>query len=116
VATEIAKKEAVVYTPSVGVRLLWWFGIYVAAQLPLAFSSSPFWAFPAGLAVLLLSSTAPSLNSLLPIGYVSYFVHLILSLTVRSKNFFRILMVILLVMVSLNLWSCKVLPTLGRVP
>jgi hypothetical protein len=104
--------------PALGKRLAWWFGIYIVAQLPLIFSGVPFWAFPMGLAALfLLGLSGPDFsNWLAPFGYTLYVCHLALSLIVKSKRVFLFLMIILIIMVSLNLYSCEVLPTLGRVP
>jgi predicted small secreted protein len=116
-STISTKKPSAPYEPSVGTRLLWWFGIYFAAQLPLIFFIPFFWAFPLGLATYILFMF-PSIEShprshpfaielVYTLAYTFYLWHLILSLAVRSKRTFVVLMIILIIVVCLNLSSCS---------
>ena len=99
------------YQPSPGIRLLWWFGIYFAAQLPLVTMAPAFWMFPVGLsfylAPLVPTAYADSSKELIPdLGYIFYALHLALSLIFPSRRVFLILMLILTVAVVANLAGC----------
>ena len=97
------------YVPSLGKRLLLWFGVYFGFQLPLIGLLPFFWLFPMGLATRffppLSIQDSPSQAAQLA-AYGFYVVHLTLSLAIKSRWVFLILMIILLVVVSLNLSTC----------
>ena len=100
------------YSPPLGVRLFCWFGIYFGAQLPLILFILFFWAFPIGLATYVLSMF-PGLEALplakviaYALAYAFYLGHVILSLVVRSKHIFFLLMIILIIVVCLNFSGC----------
>jgi len=101
------------YSPTLGVRLLCWFGIYFGAQLPLVFFAFAFWMFPLGLATFIfpllggLGSLQLEKEIAATLAYTFYLWHLILSLTIRSKRIFVVLMVVLIIVVCLNLLSCE---------
>ncbi len=103
------------YLPSFGKRLLWWFGIYLVLQLPLIQFFPFFWLFPNGLIKYFfhVDPTVPDGPALLGfpvlflVGWSLYLAHLVLSLLVPSKKAFIILMAILIVLVSLNVRSCR---------
>jgi hypothetical protein len=103
------------YVPSFGKRLLWWFGIYFTLQLPLIRYFPFFWLFPNGLVKYFfhVDPTVVGEPALLGfpvlffIGWGFYLTHLILSLFIPSKRAFIILMAILIVLVSLNVTSCR---------
>jgi hypothetical protein len=120
------------YRPSVGVRLLWWFGIFLAAQLPLIplilwihCNSGRIWfVFPMGLEwpfFLLTAWLVPQPDPttsfaqnlhyayriiMMVFPWAIYAVHLFLSLCIRERRHFLILMWILGAIVLLNLASC----------
>jgi len=113
------------YSPSFGVRLLWWFGIYVVAQLtliPWVWPPGLIWLiFPTGMAWWLLLMTAPftewmhrfgsavgeyGVIALMVLSWIVYVTHLIFSLCVRERRTFHILMWILGAIVLFNLGSC----------
>jgi hypothetical protein len=100
------------YTPSVGMRLFCWFGIYFGAQLPFVLFIYLFWAFPIGLGTFVLS-IVPGLETLplakviaYALAYAFYLCHFILSLVTLSKRVFFVLMVILIIVVCLNFSGC----------
>lgn len=98
--------------PPAKIRTAWWFGIYFAAQLPLISMIAAFYLFPIGLSRAFVPASAggdnKSLMWLFLLGpYVIYLAHFIATLTVRSKKFFQILMVMLIVLVVLNLVGCE---------
>jgi len=108
------KEQLNSYAPSIGVRLLCWFGIYFGAQLPLIFFAFAFWMFPMGLAAYLFSIfpriTVPNqfINvTACTLAYAFYLIHLTLSLTVRNKRTFIVLMIILIIAVCLTLFGCE---------
>ncbi len=114
--------------PSVGIRLVWWFGVYFGAQVPLLLYINHFWnfkvigiiamirAFPFGLGHMISTHLTYDLpakyqgvcsqfcNGYLP--YLIYLAHLGVSLAVRSKRVFYLLMLALAVILALNLSSC----------
>ena len=97
------------HAPSLGKRLLIWFGIYFGLQLPLIGLLPFFWLFPVGLAYrffppLYLRDGPSQLAQLTAYGF--YAVHLALSLVVKNRWAFWILVLSLLVVVSLNLSTC----------
>ncbi len=107
-------------------RLLWWFGIYLAAQLPLIPLVLPLrgwmrFLFPTGMAWPLIYLTGGLLARIGKVGsaygeyfvitlmivpWILYAVHLFLSLSVRSRRHFLILLWILGALVLFNLGSC----------
>jgi hypothetical protein len=123
-------------TPSRGIRLLWWFGIYFAAQLPLIpwgyhlnwhlwplFPMAMEWGF-IGLVSWLVprsvfeaggnQNTAQILQIciwwvaiILP--WATYVTHLIWTLCIRTRRSFLILIWILIGIVLLNIASCAYL-------
>jgi hypothetical protein len=96
------------FSPSLEVRLRWWFGIYFVAQLPLVLYVAFEPLFPMGLLGLWLSPKDLNIyfQTILLYSYAFYIAHLILSLSLPSKRAFRILMVILIAAVLLNLAGC----------
>ena len=98
--------------PTLGARLLWWFGIYFAAQLFLIYlspflSPSLFWMFPAGPSLTLIShDTSERMADTLCISsYALYVVHLSLTLTIRNRRAFVVLMFLLTILVGLSLYG-----------
>jgi hypothetical protein len=116
--------------PSPGIRLLWWFSIYVAAQLPLIpYVIAGGWErndwvwllFPQGMEWWLLYSTAWIVNqinqtsqvagtcfriALMAFPWSLYAVHLFYSLRVRRRRTFLVFMWILGAITLFNLGSC----------
>jgi hypothetical protein len=113
------------YVPSLGKRLLLWFGIYFGAQVPLHIYISSFYLFPVGLfemfdhlSLLQVLSVGEGLAAFifLIVPYLFYFGHLILSLSIRSKRGFFVLMAILIIAVCLNLYGCnEIMTRLGQI-
>ena len=96
-------------SPSLRVRLIWWFGVYFAAQLPLIMFLPFEPMFPLGLLALWLPGkdfNGGLFEPILVSSYGFYIVHLILSLSLPSKMAFRILTIILIIAVVLNLAGC----------
>lgn len=86
------------YQPSLHIRLLAWFGIYFAAQLPLIPYHADLVWFPMGIfgPFVLLADKITRTEIALPIwtlkaAYALYTVHLAASLIVRRRKMFRIL-------------------------
>jgi hypothetical protein len=114
---ESPKKETGAYAPNIFIRLILWFAIYFGAQVPFIVENprfvGVFWCFPFGLA-LYIDHFCPwksdahwsSADWAVAIAYGFYFVHLLLSLVLRSKWSFLFLMIILIGVVSLNLFGC----------
>ncbi|MCE0484438.1 MAG: hypothetical protein LV479_09395 [Methylacidiphilales bacterium] len=113
------------YSPFFGVRLLWWFGVYVIAQLPLIpwvwRYPAAWFNFPTGIAWPLFLLTERFIDwthrfgsaaseyfviALMVLPWIVYAAHLIFSLYVRKRRTFLILMWILGVIVLFNLGSC----------
>jgi anthranilate phosphoribosyltransferase len=105
------------YQPSVGIRLFIWGGIYLLGPLIFLTSfagassgasfggrgpGSPPPNYLVGLLILIL--TFPL--GLTPLGYVVYFVHFVLSLCVRWRFAFYILIFLLVLIVTFNVNSC----------
>ena len=110
------------------IRLAWWFGLYFAAQVPLALYIRHFWDlrvihiialtpyFPIGLGWMISSHVVYNLparfqgsftqfcDTYLP--YLIYLTHFGTSLLVRSKRVFYFLMLALIVILVLSLSSC----------
>jgi hypothetical protein len=94
-------------TVSLKKRLLWWFGIYLGAQLPLIllfpfildypWGLGPYFAFVCG------SSNEPAYRMT---GFLVYIVHFLANLTFSSRTIFNVLRIILIVIVILNTGSC----------
>ena len=111
---ETKLREDEKYEPSIWIRLAWWFGIYLGPQLPFAlYSPAVLLAFPVGLFTLFWS--IPWIKFLfdhqsdawvIGISYGFYLVHLMLSLSIRRKKIFRLLIIILIVAVAFNLGGC----------
>jgi len=97
--------------PSLTVRLAWWFGIYFAGQLPLIYYIGAICFFPVGLGLYLdyflpaEPEKGPS-SFVIFLPYAFYVVHLLFTTFVQSKNAFRILMTILIIIVVLNSVGC----------
>lgn len=116
--------------PSPTTRLLWWLGIYFAAQLPLLIYADKlkgwlWFAFPLGMgypfSLLLAGVTPPWIGraaqtngwiggffELFPLAlpFIIYLVHLILTCRVQKRRHFLLLMWILGAIVLFNLASC----------
>ena len=105
------KKQLKPYAPSVGVRLLWWFGIYFGAQLPFYIRAPGLiiWIgkFPEGaLAPFVPSDFVSDPGGILgTLGYAVYLGHFILNLVVRTKRVFFLLMIILILLLCLTLYG-----------
>jgi len=102
------------YEPKLLVRVLFWFGIYFAAQLPLIAYHADFVWFPLGLVgpfVILADKLTRSEIHLpawtLNATYAFYAVHLAASLIVRRRKTFYILVWILIFIVLFNLAGCE---------
>jgi signal transduction histidine kinase len=98
--------------PTTGVRLAWWFGLYFLPQIPLIQLIGGFYLFPIGLfRVLVPQRYDPDMESLgwalIVVPYVIYVAHLVVSLSVRKKLTFQILMIILIILAVLNLSGCE---------
>ena len=110
--TEPDHIQEIDFEPSLGNRILWWFGIYFAAQLPLIKYIAGFYLFPFGLAVyyrFLISSGDGQNQGWMLFPYALYVIHLVLSLCWPNPKAFRILMIILVVIVVLNLVGCEMM-------
>jgi hypothetical protein len=113
--TEPQKPREKTPAPSRIARFAWWFGIYLAAQLPLIKHAGVFWMYPLGLSNFLMfyNINIPlwcgSGLTLVCVPYVIYLVHLVLSLSVTKKRFL-FMMILLIVIVSLNTVGCEASP------
>lgn len=88
-------------------RLIWWFGIYLGFQLPLIMLWPFFFNYPWGLDPYLAFSVGsdhePAFRTF---GYYVYLSHLALTVALPGKRAFRLLMVVLIILVTLNTVSC----------
>jgi hypothetical protein len=112
----LAKKKTS-YEPSCLMRLLLWLTIYlvppeVGTTLSVLFfdHSPPDTNFDPLLTLFLAAILFPiGLFPFYPtLGYVFYLSHLICTLCVRNKNYFKVAMIIMVIAVTLNLVSCAV--------
>ena len=96
--------------PKVGIRLLWWIGIYLGFQIPLIRYIGWINLFPQGLGAFYPSNPAtPDAFPPKLFNYACYFfylAHLILTLVLRSGRAFRVLMIILMVVAATNMVGC----------
>jgi hypothetical protein len=96
--------------PRVGLRLLWWIGIYLGFQIPLIRYIHWITLFPQGLGAFYPYNPAtpdawpPRLFNYA--CYCFYLAHLILTLVLRSHRAFRILMIILMAVAATNMVGC----------
>ena len=102
------------YQPGLLVRLLIWFGIYFAAQLPLIPYHADYVWYPFGLVMpfVMLADKLTHSEIHLPaltlnILYVFYAAHLAASLIVRPRRTYYILIWILVFLVIFNLAGCE---------
>lgn len=111
------KKEREPDSPSIRARLLWWFGMYLAFQLPLVAYAGFFLWFPTGLIGPFVELYAPYRGDnnyfpwmnhplVVPLGYLFYLAHFLATLFWPGPKSFRILMVILAIALALNLTGC----------
>ena len=88
-------------------RLIGWFGIYLGFQLPLILLWPFFFDYPWGLDPFLAfnihTAQEPRLRT---IGYGIYLIHFVFTLALPNRKAFRILMIVLIILVSLNTASC----------
>jgi hypothetical protein len=90
-------------------RMLWWFGIYLGAQLPLITWWPFMLTYPWGLSPyvsFVLGYTFNYRPIFRDFGYGFYLMHFLLTANFPSKKAFLALMVILIIVVSLNTASC----------
>ena len=94
-------------TVSIKKRLLVWLGIYFGFQLPLVLLYPSILNFPSGLApIFAFVAGAADESPFKGLAYLVYLVHLSLTLFLPGRRAFRILMVTLVIIVSLNTASC----------
>jgi hypothetical protein len=93
-------------TVSVRKRLLCWFGIYLGFQLPLIMMFPFFFNYPWGLDPYLAFTSGPDKPPFRVFGYFVYLIHLALTMALPDKRAFRVLMIVLIIIVSLNTASC----------
>ncbi len=101
------------YRPGLRTRLLWWFCVYLVAQIPVLLQVPTlefFFSYPCSLSAFLYFNV-PGLRDHLPevmhipfqlLGFAVFFVHLVASLSVRSSKTFFVLLVGLVALVSLT--------------
>jgi hypothetical protein len=100
------------YAPSVGKRLLWWFGIYLCGAIIVSILTKEPTAllfFPGGLFFaagpllprVWIDSPFIGLAALAVCGF-AYLIHLILTVAISSQLIYRFLMVVLIVMVVID--------------
>jgi hypothetical protein len=112
-----AAKDA---APKVGIRFLWWIGIYLGFQIPLIRYIVYIQLFPQGLGAFYpVNPTDPDAGPPLVVRdsfYAFYLAHLILTLVLRSRRAFRILMIILIVVAATNMVGCMKLVNFELIP
>lgn len=106
--------------PKIGIRLLWWIGIYLGFQIPLIRYIGFITLFPQGLGAFYpVNPIDPDAGPPLVIRdsfYAFYLAHLILTLVLRSRRAFRILMIILIVVAATNMVGCMKIVNFDLIP
>lgn len=97
------------YSPGIGKRLLWWFGIYFIPQVLLIGFIPFFYLFPTGLSYLIDPKLPKIGGQPTMLGYAPYAVyvaHFVLSMVIPSRRIFTVLMAVLIIIVCLNVYGC----------
>ena len=109
--THLVEKQTT-YKPHIVSRLFWWWFVYlVPPQLGLLLysvfidHSSPDY-YPLTFLLVALFFPVGLIPYCPPVGYIFYLGHLILTCSVQTRKWFRILIIILVVAIIINLAGC----------
>jgi Na+-driven multidrug efflux pump len=119
-APDSSSPAAIEAAPKIGIRFLWWIGIYLGFQLPLIRYIGFINLFPQGLGAFyppdpLVPNAGPP-RWFIYGCYSFYLAHLILTFALRSRRAFRILMIILIVVAATNMVGCMKLVNFDLIP